>query len=82
MLQNRLQRKREACRSIPSDCNKKDESCQKAVILTEKWHYKYVDMVQNIAENCIASLGLYSHWIRKLYHFISGSRTVIPQLKG
>ena len=38
-------------------------------------------MVQNIAENCIASLGLYSHWIRKLYHFISGSRTVIPQLK-
>lgn len=82
MLQNRLQRKREACRSIPSDCNKKDESCQKAVILTEKWHYKYVDMVQNIADNCIASLGLYSHWIRKLYHFISGSRTVIPQLKG
>lgn len=67
---NLLQRREKPVGGIPSDCNKKDESCQKAVILTEKWHYKYLDMVQNIADNCIASLGLYSHWIRKLYHFI------------
>lgn len=43
--------------------------------------HKCIDIVQNIPDICIASLGLYSHWIRKQHHFISEGTLVISQFK-